>query len=130
MENKYKEYGSIALIVFVSISAFYLGKFAVESAFNYYNYRNQPASSLPNTTITNGDVDSARIYMQYNPDKKEELIGICVDAYNKEAVKQNMVGVFSDASVRRYCECAMEDVKNGKTFDESVNKCVKQELTK
>jgi hypothetical protein len=130
MENKMKEYGSIALVVIVSVSAFYVGKYAVQSAINYYSYRNQSASSLPNTTVTNGDMEDARKYLQSNPNDREVMAKICVESFKKEAVKQNIVGVFSDASVKSYCECALDEIKNGATFDVSVTKCAQQKLVR
>jgi hypothetical protein len=130
MNGKLKEYSYIALIIVISLTAFYAGKFAVTSIFDYYKNRNEKVSQLADVNITKGDFEDGVNFLRSHPNTKDSSINSCVAGFNEEARKRNTAGVYSESAVKSYCECAINEVIAGSSFDNAVKKCVDEKLVR
>jgi len=130
MENKTKEYLSIALIVVVSVGAFYFGKFIVTSVFDYFYQRNQPASAFSQIKMTNAEFDEGRRYMKSNPQEKSKYIEACKEGHYEEVKRRGISNPFSDYQITEYCDCTLNKITAGSTFDNAVISCASEKLIK
>lgn len=123
MNEKMKHYLSIAVIVFVSISAFYIGKGIVEYIYKEFFH----SSSVLNPSITDRDVrEGAEVIKKSSDEQKEKYVKICMNAAREEAKKNGTEFNVSDYKLSNYCRCALDDVAISKDFDGAVLRCAKE----